>query len=87
MQTERQSKNLASSLKNYSNKYQITSNRLLLANKNCLLMHPGPINEGIEISREVANSEFSKIEEQVANGVVVRMAILQLMFNSNFKKP
>jgi aspartate carbamoyltransferase catalytic subunit len=50
-------------------------------------MHPGPINEGIEISREVANSEFSKIEEQVANGVVVRMAILQLMFNSNFKKP
>jgi aspartate carbamoyltransferase catalytic subunit len=86
MQTERQSKNLASSLKNYSNKYQITSNRLLLANKNCLLMHPGPINEGIEISREVANSEFSKIEEQVANGVVVRMAILQLMFNSNFKK-
>jgi aspartate carbamoyltransferase catalytic subunit len=43
-------------------------------------MHPGPKNEGVEISSEVANGPLSKIEEQVANGVVVRMAILQLMY-------
>ena len=50
--------------------------RLALAKPRALLMHPGPINEGVEISSEVAHGSQSVIEEQVRNGVAIRMAIL-----------
>ena len=43
-------------------------------------MHPGPVNEGVEISKEVAESSLSQIEEQVSNGVAIRMAILELIY-------
>ncbi len=63
----------------YSSLYQVNANRLARANKNALVMHPGPMNEGVEISHEVAHGLQSRVEEQVANGVAVRMAVLWLL--------
>tara|TARA_Y100001970_G_scaffold290531_1_gene424586 strand:- start:2832 stop:3803 length:972 start_codon:yes stop_codon:yes gene_type:complete len=83
MQTERQHSKNIPSLKEYAKKYQITNRHLHSINKNCLLMHPGPVNEGVEISKEVAESSLSQIEEQVSNGVAVRMAILELIYLNN----
>ena len=85
MQTERQKKKSIPSLSEYAKRYQITKTNLQVAKKNCLLMHPGPKNEGVEISREVANSSLSKIEEQVANGVAIRMSLLQLIYTNSGK--
>ena len=79
MQKERQDKGLIPSLREYIAGYQVNARRLALANPGALVMHPGPMNEGIEISPEVAHGMASVIEEQVANGVAVRMAILYLM--------
>lgn len=79
MQKERQEKGLIPSLREYITGYQLNARRLALAGPGALVMHPGPMNEGIEISPEVAHGLTSVIEEQVANGVAVRMAILYLM--------
>jgi aspartate carbamoyltransferase catalytic subunit len=79
MQKERQEKGLIPSLREYIAGYQVNARRLALARPGALVMHPGPMNEGIEISPEVAHGMASVIEEQVANGVAVRMAILYLM--------
>jgi aspartate carbamoyltransferase catalytic subunit len=56
--------------------YQVNGDRLARAKPNALVMHPGPMNEGVEISHEVAHGLQSRVEEQVANGVAVRMAVL-----------
>ena len=56
--------------------YGINAERLKLASPNVLVMHPGPMNEGVEIDPEVAHGSRSVIEEQVTNGVAIRMAIL-----------
>jgi aspartate carbamoyltransferase catalytic subunit len=58
--------------------YQLTPERLKLANKDALVMHPGPMVRGMEIQSEVADGPQSVIEEQVQNGVYVRMAILSV---------
>lgn len=79
MQKERQDKGLIPSLREYIANYQINARRLQLAAPGALVMHPGPMNEGVEIAPEVAHGMASVIEEQVANGVAVRMAILYLM--------
>ncbi len=79
MQKERQDKGLIPSLREYVTRYQVNARRLALAKPGALVMHPGPMNEGIEISPEVAHGMASVIEEQVANGVAVRMAVLYLM--------
>lgn len=79
MQKERQEKGLIPSLREYINGYQLNARRLALAAPGALVMHPGPMNEGIEIAPEIAHGITSVIEEQVANGVAVRMAILYLM--------
>ncbi len=79
MQKERQEKGLIPSLREYIAGYQVNARRLALAKPGALVMHPGPMNEGIEISPDVAHGMTSVIEEQVANGVAVRMAILYLM--------
>ncbi len=79
MQKERQEKGLIPSLREYINGYQVNSRRLSMARPGALVMHPGPMNEGIEIAPDVAHGVTSVIEEQVANGVSVRMAILYLM--------
>ena len=64
------------SLDHYVAQYQVTGERLRLAKKDAILMHPGPIIRGMELSGELADSPQSVILEQVTNGIPVRMAIL-----------
>jgi aspartate carbamoyltransferase catalytic subunit len=79
LQSERQEAGLLPSLHEYAANYQVTSERLVRAKPDHLLMHPGPKNEGIEIAGDVASGDRSIIEEQVTNGVAVRMALLYLL--------
>ncbi len=79
LQLERQRSKLFPSLREYHNYYGITRERLSRASKPILIMHPGPMNRGIEISSNVADSEHSVILEQVTNGVALRMAVLYLL--------
>ena len=79
IQRERMSDAFFPSLKEYSVEYGLTLRRLELADPDCIVMHPGPINRGIEISSEVVDSARSLILDQVTNGVAVRMAILFLL--------
>lgn len=79
LQRERQSSGLLPSLREYSRLYQVHGDRLAKAKPDALVLHPGPINEGIEISTEVAHGARSLVEEQVTNGVAMRMAVLYLL--------
>ncbi|MDZ7261934.1 MAG: aspartate carbamoyltransferase catalytic subunit [candidate division KSB1 bacterium] len=79
LQLERQQKGLFPSLREYHQYFGITRARLERANKAITIMHPGPINRGVEIESELADSEFSVILDQVTNGVAVRMAVLYLL--------
>ncbi len=79
LQKERQQHGLLPSIREYINLYQINEQRLRKAKPNALLMHPGPVNEGIELSRDVVYGMQSVIREQVENGVAVRMALLYLI--------
>jgi aspartate carbamoyltransferase catalytic subunit len=79
LQKERMSGGLLPSLREYATLYQLTEKRLAKAAPGALVMHPGPINEGVEIASAVASSLQSVIEEQVTNGVAVRMAVLYLI--------
>lgn len=79
LQKERMSAGLLPSMREYSTMYQVTEERLARASTGALVMHPGPMNEGIEISPGVASSLQAVIEEQVTNGVAVRMALLYLL--------
>ncbi len=79
LQLERQRKGLFPSLREYHNYFGITRERLEKATRPLLIMHPGPMNRGVEISSDVADSEHSVILEQVTNGVAVRMAVLYLL--------
>jgi len=79
LQLERQRTGLFPSLREYHNYFGITRERLENATKPVLIMHPGPMNRGVEISSDVADSEHSVILEQVTNGVAVRMAVLYLL--------
>ena len=63
-------------IEDYISGYQLTSERLKLAKRDALVMHPGPIIRGMELTAEVADGPQSVIVEQVANGVPVRMALL-----------
>jgi aspartate carbamoyltransferase catalytic subunit len=76
LQSERQDSGFLPSIREYIRRWQVTESRLTSANPNVLVMHPGPINEGIEISSSLAHGGSSVIEEQVTNGVAVRMALL-----------
>jgi aspartate carbamoyltransferase catalytic subunit len=79
LQRERQQTGLLPSLREYSRLYQINSERMARAAPNAIALHPGPVNEGVEISADVAHGARSLIDEQVANGVAVRMALLYLL--------
>lgn len=79
IQLERQKKGLFPSVREYAEFYGLDSKKLKLAKKDCIVMHPGPLNRGVEITAEVANSSHSVIAEQVNNGVAVRMALLYSM--------
>ncbi|MEI6664549.1 MAG: aspartate carbamoyltransferase catalytic subunit [Chloroflexota bacterium] len=83
LQAERQQGGLLPSLHEYAAQYQVTAARLKHAHPDHLLMHPGPKNEGIEIAGDVASGGHSIIEEQVTNGVAVRMALLYLLCGGN----
>ncbi|HNX00514.1 MAG TPA: aspartate carbamoyltransferase catalytic subunit [Candidatus Cloacimonadota bacterium] len=83
MQLERQTDGLFPSLEEYTQHYVLSKQTLKFAKKDALIMHPGPMNRGIEILPEIADSQQSIIVEQVANGVAVRMALLFLMLGGN----
>ncbi|MEW6088358.1 MAG: aspartate carbamoyltransferase catalytic subunit [bacterium] len=79
IQQERQKSGFLPSIREYSRFFGLNHERLSLAKKDVLVMHPGPINRGVEISPEVADGPFSLINEQVTSGVAVRMAVLYLL--------
>lgn len=78
LQTERQQTGLFPSLREYSRLFGLTTERLKAAKPNALIMHPGPINRGVEIAPDVADGPYSLILNQVENGLAVRMALLYL---------
>ena len=79
IQRERLSGIFFPSLREYRKYYQMTPERMKRADKNALLLHPGPSNRGVELMKEVADGEQSVILDQVTNGVAVRMAVLYLI--------
>ena len=79
MQFERQEANFLPSIGEYVRLFGINMERLKLAQPDAIVMHPGPLNRGIELTAEVADSPQSEILDQVTNGVAIRMAVLFLL--------
>jgi aspartate carbamoyltransferase catalytic subunit len=79
MQLERMNGGFVPGMREYSRLYQVNAERVARAKPGALIMHPGPMNEGVEISHDVAHGLQSRVEEQVTNGVAVRMAVLWLL--------
>ena len=86
IQKERQQAGLLPSLREYYNYYGLSPERISLAKPDAVIMHPGPMNRGVEISSAVADSGQSIINEQVRSGVAVRMALLHIIAHSKEKK-
>ena len=84
IQRERQGKGFFPTLKEYTKLFGVREKDLKLAKEDALIMHPGPINRGIEISSQLAYDEQSVIEEQVSNGVAIRMALLYLLIEGGY---
>jgi aspartate carbamoyltransferase catalytic subunit len=84
IQLERQDIKYFPSLREYALYYGVTKEMLDSLNKKIVIMHPGPINRGVEISSDAADSPQSIILDQVENGVAVRMAILFLLAGRSF---
>jgi aspartate carbamoyltransferase catalytic subunit len=85
IQKERQQKGLFPTSREYARLFGINRQRLNLAKPDALLMHPGPMNRGLEIAPDVAYSDQSVIQEQVKNGLAVRMAVLFLVLMGGTK--
>ena len=83
IQKERQGNILFPTEREYSTLFGLNRSRLKVAKKDVLVMHPGPMNRGVEISSEVADSDCSIILEQVTNGVALRMALFYLVAGGN----
>jgi aspartate carbamoyltransferase catalytic subunit len=79
LQHERQEQGLLPSLREYASYYGLNGARLSKAKKDVLILHPGPVNRGVEIAPDVADGPHSVILDQVTNGVAVRMAVLYLV--------
>jgi aspartate carbamoyltransferase catalytic subunit len=79
VQTERLESPLIPSAREYSRTWGLDMARLRLAHRDAIVLHPGPINRGIEIANDVADAEPSRILNQVTNGVATRMAVLYLL--------
>jgi aspartate carbamoyltransferase catalytic subunit len=79
LQLERQGKGLFPSIREYARLYGIDARRLRRAKEDVVIMHPGPINRGVELDPSVADGKWSVILDQVTNGVAVRMAVLYLL--------
>ncbi|AXH10793.1 aspartate carbamoyltransferase [Malaciobacter halophilus] len=84
IQLERQNESLVPSIREYSKFFGLNKERIKLSNKDAIIMHPGPINRGVEINSDVADSQRSVILDQVENGVAIRMAVLNIL-NQNRK--
>ena len=82
IQKERMTEALLPSLREYTAYYGLTRRRAAMLPEGSLVMHPGPVNRGVEIAAEVADDASSVITQQVANGVAVRMAVLYLLLGS-----
>jgi aspartate carbamoyltransferase catalytic subunit len=87
IQMERQNQGLLSSLREYSNYFCLTSTSLAKARDDILIIHPGPVNRGIEISLDVMESSRSLILNQVNNGVAIRMSLFYLLLGENNASP
>jgi aspartate carbamoyltransferase catalytic subunit len=90
VQHERQNEALIPSVREYYNLYGLTRDRMRMAKKDTIVMHPGPMNRGVEIDSDVADAGYSVILDQVANGVATRMAVLYLLSGNTglkVKKP
>jgi len=83
IQFERFSSNLFPSVREYSRLYGMNAERLARCKKDVLIMHPGPINRGVELTSEVADGPNSCILQQVTNGLAIRMAVLYLVSQAN----
>ncbi len=86
IQRERADDNLFPSLREYSRHFGINTKRLGAAKKDLTIMHPGPVNRGVELTPDVADGERSVILEQVTNGVAVRMALLYLLIGDEHEE-
>ncbi len=82
IQRERMESGLLPSLREYAARFGLTRARLAGASPDAIVMHPGPMNEGVEIAPDVASGDRSVITDQVSNGVAVRMALLYLLAGS-----
>jgi len=83
IQLERQKKGLFPSTREYSKFFGVDEEKLKLAQPDCLVMHPGPVNRGLELTSTVIDGDNSTIDEQVTSGVAIRMALLYLMTRRN----
>lgn len=83
IQTEREKQCIFPSLREYARYFSLNSSNISLAREDVLVMHPGPMNRGVEISPEIADGPRSIILDQVTNGVAVRMALLYLLTGGN----
>lgn len=79
IQLERQKSGLFPSVREYHKMFGINERRMALANPNAIIMHPGPVNRGVELAANMADSQQSHIVKQVTNGVCVRMAVLDML--------
>tara|TARA_Y100001960_G_scaffold294317_1_gene338056 strand:- start:247 stop:885 length:639 start_codon:yes stop_codon:yes gene_type:complete len=87
IQLERQNQGLLSSIREYSNHFCLTTNHLANVSNDTLIIHPGPVNRGVEISLDVLNGPRSLILNQVTNGVAVRMALFYLLLGESDANP
>lgn len=87
LQKERMSEGMLSSVGEYARLYQINRETLRYAKSDCMVMHPGPINRGVELDDAAADSDRSAITSQIENGIFVRMAALNWVFNSEDMGP
>lgn len=84
IQLERQKKGLFPSVREYFRFFGVDESRLKLAKPDAILMHPGPVNRGVELSTSVIDGDRNVITEQVTNGVAVRMAVMDMVLNGGF---
>lgn len=82
IQTERQKESFLPTIREYSRLYGLNEERVKMAKDDVIILHPGPVNRGVEISPEVADGPYSLILDQVTNGVAVRMAIFYLLLGA-----
>jgi aspartate carbamoyltransferase catalytic subunit len=85
LQLERQQSGLFPSVREYHRLYGLTKQRMEKTGKETIILHPGPMNRGVEIDSDLADSVYSVIEEQVTNGVAVRMALIYLLMGGEIK--